>query len=376
MFSMLPALILFSLAPSAPIQYLTSGVAAGDSLGMNVVFSATGGTVTTRGLYTAGSTGGTFQVIARSGNLADTSTVTVTRSSNDAPAAKMGIPFGPYDAWNDATLKANTDLFTATIGSTNPKNVLKRIEVARARHMKLILTLTGGAHANYLTNGVFDLAKWQARMDAYNTPAIKEAIAAGVADRTIIGNSVMDEPHVSGGGVDGNTWGPSGTMTKARVDSLCGYVKSIFPTLPAGVVHRHDIFEPDSSYRVCDFIVSQYASRLGSVVTFREGGLAMAERNGIAIAFSINIINGGTEDRDGIWDCAGPGSNGVGQKKPRCRMTAEQVRDWGQILGSAGCAMMMWRYDEAFMSQPENQQAFKDVADRLATLPAKSCTRS
>ena len=43
----------------------------------------------------------------------------------------------------------------------------------------------------------------------------------GVADGTIIGSRVMDEPYVSGGATGGgNTWGPKGTMTKARVDTL------------------------------------------------------------------------------------------------------------------------------------------------------------
>ena len=34
---------------------------------------------------------------------------------------------------------------------------------------------------------------------------------------------------------------------------------------------------------------------------------------------------------------------------------------------------MMWKYDDAFMANLENQQAFRDVAAALASLPAKSC---
>jgi hypothetical protein len=56
-------------------------------------------------------------------------------------------------------------------------------------------------------------------------------------------------------------------------------------------------------------------------------------------------------------------------------MTGAQVREWGTLLGSAGCALTMWRYDDTFMAKPENQQAFKDLADRLATLPAASCRK-
>jgi hypothetical protein len=99
----------------------------------------------------------------------------------------------------------------------------------------------------------------------------------------------------------------------------------------------------------------------------------MAQRDGIAIAFSMNLINGGTEDRDGTWDCTGTG--GLGGASPRCRMTAAQVRDFGLVLGPAGCGFTMWQYDSNFMSRSDNQDAFKDVAGRLATAPSKSCKR-
>jgi hypothetical protein len=339
------------------------------------VWSGTGGTITPTGLYQAGFTAGTFRVIATSGGLADTSTVSVTVPlGSGTPGA--GIPFGPWGLWDNATPKANTDVFTGSLGSVTASNIVARIDAARTKHIKIFLAMTGGSHDNYMStiNGVyqFDITKWQAKMNSFKTAEIKTAVAAGVADGTIIGNSVMDEPQVSGSG-DGNTWGPTGTMTKARVDSLCGYVKAIFPSLPAGVVHRYDAFEPTKSYRTCDFLVSQYAMRLGSVTTYRDGGLAMAQRDGIAIAFSINLLNGGVQDRDGTWDCTGTG--GLGTYSPNCRMTAQQVEDYGLVLGPAGCALGLWQYDSDFMARSDNQQAFKNLAGRLATAPAKSCRR-
>jgi hypothetical protein len=163
-------------------------------------------------------------------------------------------------------------------------------------------------------------------------------------------------------------------MTKARVDEMCGYAKAIFPTLPVGVVHQHSIFEPTKSYNVCEFIVSQYAARFGSVTTFRDEALAYGRRDGIAIAFSMNILNGGTQaPRDGLWNCPLTTTGGRGTYDPNCRMTAQQVREWGLILGPAGCALMMWRYDDAFMARTDNQEAFRDIAARMASLPAKSC---
>jgi hypothetical protein len=376
---LLPSAIL--LLSSTTRQFVVPGRAApADSAGIRVAFSATGGTVTREGLYTAGSSAGAFRVIASSAVLADTATVAVSRPSGSRSSSgsksSSGIPFGPFAAWNATGLKANTDVFTASIGSIKPDNILERIAIARAKGMKLILTMTGGAHENYLTDGVFDMVKWQGKMDDYNTPSIKAAVAAAVADGTIIGNSVMDEPHVSGRG-DGNTWGPRGTMTKERVDQMCAYVKEMFPTLPVGVVHPPKAFEPAHSYRVCEFLVDQYSWRHGDVAQFRDDGLALARRDGIAIVFGMNILNGGIQARGhGSWDCSLTNTGGRGTHEPNCRMTPEEVRDWGRLLGAAGCALVLWQYDDAFMANPENQRAFADLAGLLATMPAKSCRRT
>ena len=52
-----------------------------------------------------------------------------------------------------------------------------------------------------------------------------------------------------------------------------------------------------------------------------------------------------------------------------------QVREFGNVLGEAGCALLMWRYDAAFMADAENARAFKDLGSRMASLPRKSCRR-
>ena len=303
-------------------------------------------------------------------------------------SAGTGIPFGPFGLFAMADIGGSdpvpgAEVFTMSMDGYTPDNLIFRIVAARARRLKLILALTGGAHSltnpgDYLSviDGVlqFDRAKWDTKLARYNTPAIKSAIAEGVADGTILGANVMDEPYVSGGG-DGNTWGPRGTMTKARVDSLCAEVKRYFPTLPAGVGHQHQLFEPANSYHVCQFLVDQYGSQYGPVSLWRDAGLALAARDGLAIAFSMNILDGGTQDTDddGTWECPVPLTGGRGTYAPNCRMTPEQIRGFGMALGSAGCALTMWRYDDEFIANPANQQAFRDVATRLASLSAPPC---
>ncbi len=367
-----------SLTPTVAKQFAAFGrTDTGDSVGVPVTFTATGGTITSAGLYTAGSASGNFRVIAQSGTLADTSSISINIPLGST--APTGIPFGPFGAWNGLAFNANTEVFTLDHQGYTPDNILDRISIARAHGVKQLPAMTGGARLNYLTNGVFDMAKWKAKMDLYNTPAIKAAVAAAVADGTILGNSVMDEPGNDGGpGNEANSWGPAGTMTKARVDTMCGYVKAIFPTLAVGVFHDYQGFEPNKSYQVCDFIVSQYRMAKGDAVAYRDGGLALAQRDGHAILFSLNIIDGGPRDtvNDGVWDCPASLTGGFGSYAPNCRMTAQQLRDFGGILGPAGCGLVLWRYDDTFMADPDNQAAFTDIGDRLASLPAKACRRT
>jgi hypothetical protein len=353
----------------------------GDSVAVAVTYAATGGTISSAGLYTAGSTGGTFRVVAAASGISDTSVVTVSAPApSPTPVVGSGLPFGPYRLMGSTS---TTTPFTMSADFNSPSTIVTQISNARSRGVRIMLAMTGGAHKATnpgcclsVINGVlqFDRAKWDATLATFNTAAIRTAIAAGVADGTIIGATVMDEPYVHGGG-DGNTWGPAGTMTKARVDSLCTEVKGTFPTLAAGVEHQHQLFEPTKSYRVCDFIVDQYNSYMGSVTTWRDAGLAMAARDHHAILFSMNVLNGGTQDKDGTWDCTN-GSGGKGLYSPNCRMTAAQVRDFGLALGPSACGLFMWRYDDAFATNYDNQRSFKDIATTMAAAPGRACRRS
>ena len=97
-------------------------------------------------------------------------------------------------------------------------------------------------------------------------------------------------------------------------------------------------------------------------------GLAFARQSGIAIAFSLNVLHGGVRSTD--CEKWGDDPNGV-----LCPMTAEQVRDWGITLGSAGCALNMWRYERDYFDKPEIQRAVQDIRGTLDRLPAKSCRR-
>ena len=69
-------------------QFAASGrMSDGSTTAVSATFSATGGTISSAGVYTAGATAGTYRVIATVNGLADTSTVTVRQ----APVATVTI---------------------------------------------------------------------------------------------------------------------------------------------------------------------------------------------------------------------------------------------------------------------------------------------
>jgi hypothetical protein len=298
------------------------------------------------------------------------------------PAIAPGIPFGLFGVWNGTQLQPNAGDFTLTYGGENPATLLARLATARSRGLRMVTSMTGGARANYLTGGVFDMAKWKARMDAFDTPEIKAAVARAVSEGTLIGNSVMDEPFNLGNpGNEANGWGPRGTMSKARVDSLCGYAKGIFPSLPQGVFHDYTM-AADSSYLVCDFITTQYRVAKGLVTEYRDGALALCARDHHACSFGLNVLDGGIPAKRkpgqtdyAVGDCPLTTTGGQGTYFPNCRMTPLQVREAGRVLGSAGCFLTGFRYDSVFMAKPENQQAVRDIVATLATQSPTSCIR-
>jgi hypothetical protein len=151
---------------------------------------------------------------------------------------------------------------------------------------------------------------------------------------------------------------------------MCGYVRNYFPTLPVGHVTIHS-WRTSEHYRVCDFIISQYASFRSTVTEHRDQALAVGAADGIAIAFSMNILDGGTR----VDGCPVGPTGGDGTFGENCRMTAAQVEQFGKTLGPAGSGLLMWRYDDEFMAIAANKNAFAAIAADLRTRPRKSWRR-
>jgi hypothetical protein len=112
-----------TLAPSATQQFGVAGQwSDGSTTAPPVTYSATGGTITTAGLYTAPAAAGTYQVIAAhtGGTIKDTSVVTVQAAAAPPPSGGGTVPQGTlFNAnFDNGTLGALTSW-----GSPAPKVV-------------------------------------------------------------------------------------------------------------------------------------------------------------------------------------------------------------------------------------------------------------
>jgi len=298
----------------------------------------------------------------------DTLALTDSLATAYATVSYSGLPYGPIGLWAGTDFEWGPGPFTSSQDNTFANMIVTRINTARLKKQRLVLAMTGGPSTDFTTGGKFDFGKWKNRMNTFKTSAIQNAVAAGVADGTILGNTVIDEPETP-------KWG--GVVTKSLIDQMATYVKNIFPTIPVGINQGGAGYKwrTTEQFRVLDYVLHQYqwTATSGNISAWRDAVLSRARTDGVTPAFSLNLLNGGVQDRSGTWDC--PGTGGKGTRFPNCRMTADQVKSWGQAIGPSGCFMTMWRYDDAFMSKSANQTAFRDVASLLATKSRRSCRR-
>ena len=120
-----------SLQTSASQQFSAVGrMSDGSTSGVSVNWSATGGTISTSGLYTAGTSAGTFRVIAvqQGGTRADTSSVTITVPAPTLTAVEL----------TPATVTLNT-------GVTQQFTTVGRMSDGSTSAVSVTYTATGGS---------------------------------------------------------------------------------------------------------------------------------------------------------------------------------------------------------------------------------------
>jgi hypothetical protein len=113
----------------------------GDSVGVTPTWTATGGTITSAGVFTAGSTGGTFRVIGTASGLADTSKVVVIPAPPPPPSNIYSTQFTggstgvAPSGWTATSAPANVTWTVEADATASDGRVLRAVGTSTARHI-------------------------------------------------------------------------------------------------------------------------------------------------------------------------------------------------------------------------------------------------
>jgi hypothetical protein len=339
-----------TLAASSTKRFTAYGRnSAGDSVAVSVTFSATGGTVSSAGLYTAGRVAGSYKVIAKAGDLADTSFVTVTVSLTSAD----GFTFGAWDL-RAANYGAP---FNSAVTSLSPDYAWPLLDDLQAKGAKVFVNFAGGSFSNVQNpDGTFSYARWQARVDRFLP--YKAKIQGYIDAGTIVGFVMVDEPHSL------PSWGGH-AIPFATIEQMAKYTKSLWPSLMT-TVRANASWLDGAPFRwaYLDAGWAQYSVRKGNVATFASWEVAAAKAAGLGLVVGLNAASGGD------------GSSGVAGIYPGAwNMSATEVRNYGKVLIADPyvCGFQSYKYTTAYMSLPGMSAAMNEVAQLGYSIKHERC---
>jgi hypothetical protein len=319
---------------------------AGDSVAVSVVFTATGGTVTPQGLYTAGPTAGAFRVVASSGALADTSVVTVKTALGSGDPT--GIMFGSWEC----KAPSNLGPFNLCIRSAG---YWIEGELAALQLLKGKLMLSQGGYEKFKTNGIYDPAKYYAWVQTLlpYVAAWKPYFDNG----TLMGVQVIDD-------VGTTNWGGV-AITKAQQDEMAKWWKQLIPGITTFTREKATGLT-GYPWAYLDASITQYNARyMGDITKWRDSNVVAAKAAKLGLAFSLNVLNGGKV----VSGCY------HGEESQYCAMTPTELRTYGEVQAAApeACGLVSWKTDVAYHAVPGVTDAFKYIGGLAATHAAASC---
>jgi len=238
------------------------------------------------------------------------------------------------------------------------------LRAARTNRVRLILNLAGAGPNYRNADGTFNLEMWKAKIDTYRDVDFAPYVDEGL----VLAHYLMDEPGAA------STWGGQ-RVSRAVVDSMARYSKSIWPSLPTAVrATPLWLAVGDTTYHDLDIAWAQWAGPshppgVGKTPEeFRDRNVAYAKRLELGLVMGLNYINGG----DGSSGLPGPTD-----LPNRWQMSAGEIAHAGTVLAGAPyvCAFLSWYHQEEFVSRPDIRAAIDSVSRVAAARGGTSCVR-
>ncbi len=269
-----------------------------------------------------------------------------TRSSSP------GVVFGTFNMRNTELDNVHTGWMNG--GPLEPSNILSWLSGARAKKARVVIKLCKG-HDKYVKNsdGTFSLTKWKALVSSYRNVNLGPYIADG----TILGHYLIDEPHREG------RWGGR-PISQATLEEMAKFSKSIWPDMTTFVRAVPSwLAQASLTYRYLDAGWAQFAAGKGNPATYASSEAAAAKRKGLGLVVGLNVINGG----DGSSKIRGLGGD--------WSMSATEIRKYGDaLLGeSHACGFFNWNWDDDYYRRSDIRSAMADVSAQARAHTKTSC---
>ncbi len=207
------------------------------------------------------------------------------------------------------------------------------LEAAAQNGYKLCLSFLKSRRMVQDSSGHFDLTRFKARLDAF------KGFHFAPYDSLILCHLLFDEPQ------DPGNWGGR-TITAALIDSAAAYSKKLFPTIPTGVGAPAQWLAQQGEFAFLDYAKPQYSIRQGTVASFIANQHQAAQRSGLRLLYSINVLSG--------WYHR--------SAFPADSLLAAAV----QLLSDSLCdGLLLWKYDSAYFADPAVHTAIARLYDSL-----------
>ncbi len=240
-------------------------------------------------------------------------------------------------------------------GPLSPDNIISQLSGARAKGGRVVVKLCKGRD-EYVKNpdGTFSLTKWKALVDRYK----KVNLGPYIADGTIIGHYLIDEPHRA------SRWGGK-AISPATLEAMAKHSKANWPTMTTIVrVVPSWLASSSVNYVYLDAGWTQYTAGKGNAATWVASEVAAAKRKGLGLVVGLNVLDGGN------------GSSKIaGWTKGKWAMSGSELRSYGgaMLAQSHACGFFNWTHDVQYYGRADIKSAMADLSAKARAHTKTSC---
>jgi hypothetical protein len=295
----------------------------------------------------------TVEEAATADTLTDTeldASIALANVSLASAGSARGIAFGPYNL--PSSMLGST--YTGSVKAVGPGDVLGTLAAARRAGARVLIRLSAGDRYWLNKNHTVNLEKWKSQVARFR----KVNLQPYIADGTIIGHMMVDEPH------DASNWGGK-PVPFATLEAMAKYSKQLWPGMTT-VVRSYSTWLTKASFRwkYLDATLAQYTAGKGEVKRWLANETSAARAEGLGLMVGINLLNGGNKS-----------SNIKGLYRGMYAVSASQLKSWGSLLVThpQSCAFFGWGWNTSYFGRSDIKAAVTQVSSKAKGRNRQSC---